>query len=142
MIAALGGFDPPAGDGRTELLRTIAERYRNGQLVNWAELFADRGSFVTVPGHPWRTRRYWFGEQATDEEADDPVDAILRRYAYTSYSDDAALSDIGIDSLARVQILVELTQDLGHDVDADDFADLPTVGEFRKWFRTLVPRAA
>ncbi|MQA03480.1 MAG: hypothetical protein GEV07_12410 [Streptosporangiales bacterium] len=120
---------------------TRSARYRAGQPVGWAELFADRGTFVPVPGHPWRTKRYWFGERTTGEDAD-PVDAILRSYAYTSYSDDSALSDIGIDSLARVQILVELTQDLGHDVDADDLAELPTVGAFRKWCRTLVAPAA
>ncbi len=120
----------------------VAQRYRNGQPVNWSEVFGPRCSFVPLPGYPWQTKRYWLGEQASAEESGDPATVMLHKHARTSYSDDSSLSDIGIDSLAMVQIIVEVARDHGHEVDADDLAALRTVGAFRQWFRTLEVRAA
>ncbi|MGH3980852.1 MAG: beta-ketoacyl synthase N-terminal-like domain-containing protein [Pseudonocardiaceae bacterium] len=153
MIATLG--DSKIGDSRrgssgrtpgeyepTALLTAVAERYRNGQPVSWGDVFGRRCRFVPLPGYPWQTKRYWLGEQASEEEIDDPATVVLRKHARASYSDDSSLSEIGIDSLAMLRIIVELARDHGHEVDADDLAALHTVGAFRQWFRRLGARAA
>jgi acyl transferase domain-containing protein len=158
LVDALDGAGDDAalvGDARTDLLRSVVKRYESGEQVDWEALFPDAGRVVALPHHPWRTRRYWLGEQGgpADPEEDrdqrgDDVDVLLRRYAYATssetaaYTDDDTLADLGIDSLARVQMLVELSQTLGHEIDAAEFAELRTVGAFRTWFRALSLQAA
>ncbi len=148
MIAVLGGSGRGVS-GRTSgadeplaLLTAVVQRYRKGQTVNWGDVFGPRCRFVPLPGYPWQTKRYWLGEQTTEEEADDPATVMLGKHARTSYSDDSSLSEIGIDSLAMLRIMVELARDHGYEVDADDLAALRTVGAFRQWFRRLGVQAA
>jgi acyl transferase domain-containing protein len=129
MAAALSGAGDP------EPASEAAERFRAGQAVEWEDLFGSGCRFVPLPRYPWQTKRYWLGERAVDERLDDPVDAVLRQYARSSYADDASLADIGIDSLATLSIVAELAARHGLDVDADDLAELRTVGGFRRWFR-------
>lgn len=123
-------------------LTVVAERYRNGDPVNWSEMFGPRGSFVPLPGYPWQTKRYWLGERTVEEQIDHPADAVLGQHARTGYSDDSSLSDIGIDSLAMLRIIVELARDHGYDVDVGDLAELRTVSAFRQWFGRLEAQPA
>lgn len=143
MIAALRGSRragdeaSPAEAGPRATATWIAERYRHGQAVPWGELFGPDCSFVPLPGYPWQLRRYWWGERTEDDQVDDPADAVLRQHARTGYSEDSTLSDIGIDSLAMLRIMVEVGRDHGFDVDAGHLAELRTVSAFRQWFATL-----
>ncbi len=139
VLSRSGGA--PGADCATTPLTSIAQRYRNGGTVDWGEVFGTQCRFVPLPGYPWQTKRYWLGEQA-DEALDDPATAMLSRHARTAYTDDSSLSDIGIDSLAMLRIIVELTRDHGYAVDADDLASLRTVGAFRQWFHALEVPAA
>ncbi len=75
MAAILGGRSPqPAivsslrrdGDGRSDLLRSVAALYVAGCPVAWERL-APRGRFVRLPSYPWQGKRYWI------DEADAPI---------------------------------------------------------------------
>jgi acyl transferase domain-containing protein len=124
----------------------VAERYRGGHAVNWGAIFGPESRFVPIPGYPWQTRRYWPGEQpAAGEEPGDLATTVLREHvrgSHADYADSAVLSEMGIDSLARIQIIVKLARDHGYDVDAEELAELRTVGDFRNWLHGQEAQAA
>jgi acyl carrier protein len=62
---------------------------------------------------------------------------MLREHARTGFDDGSTLNEIGIDSLARLRILVELAKRSKQEVDPDEFGRLRTVGELRQWTRGL-----
>lgn len=133
-----------AQEKRREALAEAAERYRGGETPEWDQVFGRSGRFVPLPHYAWRTRRYWIGERDTaGEDAEQDLAAgVLRAHARTSYSDDSQLSEIGIDSLARLGIVVQLADEHGLEVDIEDLAELRTVGAFREWISTLEAKAA
>jgi acyl transferase domain-containing protein len=123
----------------------LAEQYRLGLEVNWTKHFGSGCHFVPLPGYPWQTARYWPGEAAGPDGGDDLATAVLREHARISaaaYSDKSLLSDIGIDSLARLQIMVRLARDHEYEAEAEELAELRTVGDFREWIRMLEGLAA
>ncbi|WP_309237888.1 type I polyketide synthase [Streptomyces albidus (ex Kaewkla and Franco 2022)] len=143
MIAALDccltGTDPGYGK-QARTLTPVVERYRNGEAVDWDPLFRSRCRFVPLPNYQWQTKRYWPGEKAAEEDAGDLASAVLREHARTShteFTDSSLLSDIGIDSLARLQIVVKLASDHNYEVEAEELAELRTVGELRNWLDAL-----
>ncbi|MGW1161473.1 beta-ketoacyl synthase N-terminal-like domain-containing protein [Streptomyces sp. NPDC002513] len=131
LAAALGGS--PGVGGRP--LTAVAGRYRRGEDVDWARVFGDGGRFVPLPAYPWQTQRYWPGEQHDD--GGDLAAWVLREHARTGFDDASTLTDIGIDSLARLRIVVELTKRSSQEVDPEEFGRLRTVGELRQWTRAL-----
>ncbi|WP_460854786.1 beta-ketoacyl synthase N-terminal-like domain-containing protein [Nocardiopsis coralliicola] len=147
MAAALRAFGRGArGTARAQagppVLPIAAQRYRDGLEVDWDAEFGPHAAYVPLPGHPWRLKRYWMGEQTGEEQADSPVDAVLRQHARAAYAEDSALSDIGIDSLALLRIIVALSRDHGYEVDLEDLAELRTVSAFRQWFDGMEVAAA
>ncbi|MBC9724225.1 type I polyketide synthase [Streptomyces sp. TRM68367] len=130
MAAALTGA--PSLDGRP--LSTVADRYRRGEEVNWAAVFSEPGCYVPLPVYPWQTRRYWPGEQHDDG---DLAAWVLREHARTGFDDSSTLTDIGIDSLAKLRIVVDLAKRCSQEVDPEEFGRLRTVAELRQWTRTL-----
>ncbi|BBC32093.1 hypothetical protein SGFS_033870 [Streptomyces graminofaciens] len=137
LVAALTGAPGAGGDSE------VAERYRAGENVDWEQEFKEfrRGGahFVPLPHYPWQTKRYWPGENASGEgvgEAD-LSSWVLREHARTGFDDGSTLTEIGIDSLARLRIVVELTKRSGQEVDPEEFGRLRTVGELRAWTREL-----
>jgi acyl transferase domain-containing protein len=141
MAAALGGAVPRTGrDARGATLAAIAERYRNGWTPPWEEMYPGGGRFVPLPGYPWQTKRYWTGEEpggaGTAAEAG-LAERVLAQHARTAYADDSLLSEIGIDSLARLGIVLQLADEHGIEVDIEELADLRTVRGFRDWVGAL-----
>jgi acyl transferase domain-containing protein len=137
MCDALRGAPPTRQDHDAPAARTpnaLADRYRRGEHVNWAGVFGWHCRFVPLPSYPWQLERYWIGEQIAEGDAPDPATGILRGHAHTSFSDDSALSDIGIDSLTLIRIVVDVATSDGREMDDTDLAALRTVGDFRRWF--------
>ncbi|MFE9097439.1 beta-ketoacyl synthase N-terminal-like domain-containing protein [Streptomyces sp. NPDC007264] len=131
LAAALTGS--PGVDGRP--LSAVAHRYRRGEDVDWEKLFGGSGRFVPLPTYPWQTERYWPGERHDD--GGDLASWVLREHARTGFDDASSLTDIGIDSLAKLRIVVELTKRSSQDVDPEELGRLRTVGELRRWTRSL-----
>ncbi|MDX6363642.1 MAG: hypothetical protein QOC85_2652 [Streptomyces sp.] len=140
LAAALRGAASPKlkreWKERGLLLAAVADRYREGQLVDWEEVFGRPGRFVPLPRYPWQTRRYWPGEEQGDSRGDLAA-WVLREHARTRFDDGSTLTEIGIDSLAKLRIVVELNKRSGGDIDPEEFGRLRTVGELRQWTRTL-----
>lgn len=128
-------------------LAAVAEQYRRGHDVRWESVFGPDHLFVPLPTYPWQTRRYWPGERVADapEAGTDLALTVLREHARTAsadYSDGSLLADMGIDSLARVRIILRLASDHGYEVEAEELARLRTVGDFRNWLHVLEAQAA
>lgn len=124
-------------------LAAVADAYQAGEPVDWTEVFATPGRCVPLPAYPWQTKRYWPGEQE-EQSAEDSGDLsawVLREHARTGFDDGSTLTEIGIDSLARLRIVVELTKRSGCEVDPEEFGRLRTVGELRRWTRELEAQA-
>jgi acyl transferase domain-containing protein len=117
-------------------LAEIAHRYQTGAVVDWAAVFGTTGRYVPLPTYPWQTKRYWPGEQH-EEQVGDLATRILRQYARTRFHAESALADIGIDSLAKLGLIVELQQKTGQEVDPEVLDRLRTVGELRQWTHEL-----
>ncbi|MCL2729333.1 MAG: phosphopantetheine-binding protein [Actinomycetia bacterium] len=132
MAAALSGLPGMGG----QPLSGLAERYRWGEELDWEKVFGEPGRYVPLPHYPWQTKRYWVGEQE-DSGAGDLAGWMLREHARTGFDDGSTLNEIGIDSLARLRILVELAKRSSQEVDPDEFGRLRTVGELRQWTRGL-----
>ncbi|MFF8595029.1 beta-ketoacyl synthase N-terminal-like domain-containing protein [Streptomyces sp. NPDC015220] len=139
LAAALTGAPAPEG----QPLSAVAERYRTGEEPDWDALFGEPGRCVPLPAYPWQTRRYWPVEEPDDArgDAEDLSAWVLREHARTGFDDGSALTDIGIDSLAKLRIVVELAKRCRQEVDPEEFGRLRTVGELRRWTRTLVAAA-
>jgi acyl transferase domain-containing protein len=143
MVSALtGGHQAPVHDRRAAALTAIGERYRHGWTPPWAEVFPLAGRYVPLPQYPWQLRRYWTGEDGTPQTSAGLATRMLGKHARTAYSEDTLLSDVGIDSMAKLSIVVQLAGELGHDVDIDDLAVLRTVGAFQKWVGDLEAKTA
>lgn len=143
VISALGrwlnGAEPEQGK-QSRALADVVERFHSGQAVYWDQLFGSRCRFVPLPTYQWQTQRYWPGEQTDADDSGDLATSVLREHARasgTEFPDNSLLSDIGIDSLARLQITVKLASDHNYDVEAEELAELRTVGELRSWLHTL-----
>ncbi|MFF1678394.1 beta-ketoacyl synthase N-terminal-like domain-containing protein [Streptomyces sp. NPDC058256] len=130
LAAALTGA--PAVGGRP--LSAVADRYRAGEEVDWATVFGEPGRYVPLPSYPWQTRRYWPGEQ---DDENDLAAWVLRAHARTGFDDGSRLTDIGIDSLAKLRIVVELAKRCRQEVDPEEFGRIRTVAELRQWTRAL-----
>ncbi|MFC9795404.1 beta-ketoacyl synthase N-terminal-like domain-containing protein [Streptomyces sp. NPDC127584] len=138
LVRALsrGGAEEHPHPAAPAALTEAVERYRAGEDVHWEALFDEPGTVVPLPRYPWQTRRYWPGEdRATDTES--AADWLLREHARTDFDDASRLADIGIDSLARLQLIVELTQQTGREIDPEEVGRLGTVGELRVWTGSL-----
>ncbi|MFE5596237.1 beta-ketoacyl synthase N-terminal-like domain-containing protein [Streptomyces sp. NPDC056549] len=138
LVHALAGEATPDHEGSADatLLAAATKRYRAGEDVRWEEIFDEPGTMVPLPGYPWQTRRFWPGEDraASTESA---ADWLLREHARTDFDDTSRLTDIGIDSLARLQLIVELSQQTGLEIDPEEVGRLSTVGELRVWTSML-----
>ncbi|NGN62859.1 polyketide synthase [Streptomyces sp. A7024] len=141
LIAALSESGSDGGDGSGSAAKA-ARRYRAGEVVDWEGLFEPPGRFVPVPGHPWRIRHYGPGAPAPRAAAGDLVTSVLREHARTAYSESSQLSEIGIDSLAKVRIVVDLSSRYGHQVDPDELAALRSVGALRQWLQAVEAQSA
>ncbi|MPY48645.1 type I polyketide synthase [Streptomyces acidicola] len=130
LVAALTGM--PGAGGESEL----AAQYREGEHVDWNKEFKRGGNYVPLPLYPWQTKRYWQGEGTTADDSD-LTSWVLREHARTGFDDGSTLTEIGIDSLAKLRIVVELTKRSNHEVDPEEFGRLRTVGELREWTRAL-----
>ncbi|MET8979533.1 beta-ketoacyl synthase N-terminal-like domain-containing protein [Streptomyces sp. NPDC004539] len=118
-------------------LAKLAARYTAGEDVDWEEAVGKSGRHVPVPGYPWQTKRYWAGERTEADGDDDLAAWVLREHARTGFEDTSTLTDIGIDSLAKLRIVVDLAKRTGQDVDPEELGLVRTVGELRTWTRTL-----
>ncbi|MCB8901034.1 MULTISPECIES: beta-ketoacyl synthase N-terminal-like domain-containing protein [unclassified Streptomyces] len=138
LAGALAAERAP-GHGRTGVpapLVAATEHYLAGEEVHWEALFDEPGTVVPLPRYPWQTRRYWPGEDRA-AGAESAADWLLREHARTDFDDASRLSDIGIDSLARLQLIVELSQQTGLEIDPEEVGRLCTVGELRLWTDSL-----
>jgi acyl transferase domain-containing protein len=143
---AEGGSHTPARRPTRSVIE-LTEQFWQGVEVDWGRHFGSGCRFVPLPGYPWQTERYWPGESAEPDGAEpgDLATAVLREHARISasaYSDTSLLTDIGIDSLARLQIMVRLARDHDYEAEAEELAELRTVGDFREWIRMLEGLAA
>ncbi|UYQ66070.1 beta-ketoacyl synthase N-terminal-like domain-containing protein [Streptomyces peucetius] len=117
-------------------LAEAADRYRENGTVDWQALAGEPGRFVPLPRYPWQTKRYWPDDER-EERTGDLADWVLREHARTSYDDDSTLVDVGIDSLAKLRIIVELSEQTGREVDPEELGGLRTVGALRGWIRAM-----
>ncbi|MFJ6569872.1 beta-ketoacyl synthase N-terminal-like domain-containing protein [Streptomyces sp. NPDC091292] len=141
IVWALHGGAPSARAAAKPELTAAIERYRSGGDLSWTGLFGPPGQYVPLPGYPWQTQRYWHGEQRDDgDDGGDLLAQVLREHARTPYHDDSLLNDIGIDSLARLRLIVELTNTTGQEIDPEEIGGLRTVGELGRWIHTLQAR--
>jgi acyl transferase domain-containing protein len=142
MAAALGGTGgTPASGATPAVLAAAADRYSKGETVAWDEVFGEHGRFVPLPGYPWQTKRYWPGEDR-DEDSGDLATWVPREHARTPFDDGSTLDAIGIDSLAKLRLIVQLSKKSGRDVDPEDFGRLRTVGALREWVHALEAHAS
>ncbi|HZE38734.1 MAG TPA: beta-ketoacyl synthase N-terminal-like domain-containing protein [Stackebrandtia sp.] len=133
MVRLLTGASEPM-DYRD--LTVTAALYRKGKTVDWEELFGGAGRYIPLPGYRWQTKRFW--PEETESESDEDLAArILRQRARTSFDTDSTLAEIGIDSLAKLELIVELQKVTGHEVEPEAFDRVRTVGELRDWAREL-----
>ncbi|GAA5185402.1 hypothetical protein GCM10023322_29320 [Rugosimonospora acidiphila] len=148
LVAALDGTgsspaDPALADPvlADPVLAELAARYRAGETIDWEAVFGAPGRYVPLPTYPWQTRRYWPGE-GQDRDGGDLATWILRQHARTHFHAGSTLADIGIDSLAKLQLIIELQRKTGHELDPEVVGGLRTVGELYQWARELeaVPR--
>ncbi|MFF2846816.1 beta-ketoacyl synthase N-terminal-like domain-containing protein [Streptomyces sp. NPDC058001] len=138
VVWALHGGAPSARAVAKPELTAALDVYRSGGDLSWTDLFGPPGQYVPLPGYPWQTQRYWHGEAREDDGDDgDLVAQVLREHARSPYHDDSLLNDIGIDSLARLRLIVELTNSTGQEIDPEEIGGLRTVGELGRWIRTL-----
>lgn len=148
LAAALGGAGgtpasgaTPAAPAPAPAAAAAADRYCRGETVAWDEVFGEHGRFVPLPGYRWQTKRYWPGEDR-DEDTGDLAAWVLREHARTPFDDGSTLDAIGIDSLAKLRLIVQLSKKSGRDVDPEDFAKLRTVGALREWVHALEAHAS
>jgi acyl transferase domain-containing protein len=109
------------------------DRFLGSESVDRDGLFGP-GRHVPLPTYPWQTRRFWPGEEPV---GDDPAEWLLGKHARTAFDQDSALADIGIDSLAKLHLLVEVQQRTGREVDPEELAALRTVRDLCRWARDL-----
>ncbi|MEW2630724.1 beta-ketoacyl synthase N-terminal-like domain-containing protein [Streptomyces sp. NPDC048389] len=137
MAAALDG---PAGTtrrkGTPKKLAEAADRYRESGTIDWQALSGEAGRFVPLPRYPWQTKRYWPDDER-EERTGDLAEWVLREHARTSFDDDSTLVDVGIDSLAKLRIMVELSEQTGREVDPEELGGLRTVGALRRWIQAM-----
>ncbi|MFV5995438.1 beta-ketoacyl synthase N-terminal-like domain-containing protein [Streptomyces sp. NPDC056231] len=137
LAAALNGT---AGASESEatpaVLAGAAATYRKGGTPDWDEVFGKHSRFVPLPGYPWQTKRYWPGEEQHEDD-DDLIAWVLREHARVPFDDDSTLDAIGIDSLAKLRLIVQLSKRSGIEVDPEDFGRLRTVGALREWIHAL-----
>ncbi|WP_110945410.1 type I polyketide synthase [Streptomyces avicenniae] len=131
MAAALTAF---AESGALPL-PPAARGFYEGRGLDWPTEYGAPGRFVPLPRYPWQTKRHWPGEQHHPDG--ELADRMLREHARTGYDDTSTLVEIGIDSLARLRILVELARTTGVDADPEEFGQVRTVGELRRWTEAL-----
>jgi acyl transferase domain-containing protein len=116
-------------------LPPAARAFYEGGELDWERVYGEPGRFVPLPHYAWQTKRYWPGE---DRHGDgDLADRMLREHARTGYTDASPLTEIGIDSLAKLRIVVELSKSTHRDVDPEEIGRLRTVGELRQWTQAL-----
>ena len=97
---------------------------------------ADTCRCPPIPGRPSVT-----GRASGTRRGRDLATRILRRHARTHFHAESTLADIGIDSLAKLQLIVELQKRTGREVDPEVLDRLRTVGELRRWTHDLVEAA-
>jgi acyl transferase domain-containing protein len=140
MAAALNGAaDAAPGKKAPKKLAGAADRYRDGGAVDWPALAGESGRYVPLPRYPWQTKRYWPDDERA-ERTGDLADWVLREHARTSFDDDSTLVDVGIDSLAKLRIIVELSEQTGREVDPEELGGLRTVGALRQWIQAMEAR--
>ncbi|MGH8793284.1 MAG: beta-ketoacyl synthase N-terminal-like domain-containing protein [Stackebrandtia sp.] len=133
LADALVGADGHTADAA---LVDVADSYRAGEEIDWHEVFGADGRYVPLPTYPWQTKRYWPGEDG-GEDGVDLTAWILSQHARTKFNADSLLADIGVDSLAKLQLIVELQKKTGREVDPEMLDKLHTVGELRQWVQEL-----
>ena len=141
MVEALNGAAPARAPHPA--LADLIGRYRGGQQVDWRAAFPADCRYVPIPTYPWQTRRYWPGEPVPEaSDSQDLASRVLQEHARTAYTDSSLLAEIGIDSLAMLRIVVDLSRETGREVDPEELASLRTVGALREWLRSLEAQAA
>lgn len=76
------------------------------------------------------------------EEIPKEIDVQLQKFVRVPFDDDSVLTEVGIDSLAAVRIIVELLEDGDFEIDAGTLSGIDTVGQFRRWLRDVMPAGA
>ncbi|GHH86101.1 hypothetical protein GCM10018793_56730 [Streptomyces sulfonofaciens] len=140
MLAALHGTGTPRRKSRSAL--AVAERYCAGETIDWHEVYGPGFRYVPLPTYPWQLKRYWPGEQRASQAGGDLADAVLREHARTSYTDSSMLAEIGIDSLAMLRIIVELSEKFDRQVEPEELARLHDVAALRQWLLELEAQKA
>ncbi|NLU72120.1 polyketide synthase [Streptomyces sp. HNM0575] len=128
-------------------LSAAAKSYLDGQDVDWNALFGAGCVFVPLPAYPWQAERYWPRDAAAGADSagggsgdgDDLATVLLGEHARAAsdYRDSSLLSEIGIDSLARIEIIAKLAQEHRFEIDPEELASLHTVGQLRVFLRQL-----
>ncbi|GAB3678014.1 phosphopantetheine-binding protein [Saccharopolyspora tripterygii] len=70
------------------------------------------------------------------------IDVQLQKFVRVPFSDDSSLTEMGIDSLTAVRIIVGLVPDEEFEIDAGTLSGIETIGQFRRWLRDLIPAGA
>ena len=143
MAAALSGTGEPRRIRRGRPVVVFAERYCKGEAVDWYQLYDETCRYVPLPHYPWQTQRYWPGDASPAPQQDaDLADTVLREHARTAYTETSMLSEIGIDSLAMLRIIVELSEKFDRSVEPEELAQLHDVAGLRTWLRQLEAQTA
>lgn len=135
LARALAGHPGPA--------HPVATLYEAGADVDWAEVFGTPGRYVPLPTYPWQLCSLWPG-QPIEAPAGPSADGdlafwILGRHAVggAGDGDDTPLADIGIDSLAKLQLVAEVQNRTGREIDVEVLGRLRTVGDLCHWAAEL-----
>ena len=149
----------------TGRLDRVAELWVHGVSVDWSRMYREhRPSSVRAPTYPFARERHWIdAEQLTSAPASAAVERasrieslkslptpelvvrLIHRLTKTALEQialDARLSDVGVDSLIAMQLLVEIERVSGVRVHVSDLRKRPTLSDLARLIDTRKARGA
>ncbi|WP_218081862.1 type I polyketide synthase [Anthocerotibacter panamensis] len=150
-------------DDRKQLLTNLGMRYLKGETVAWAALYQDEArARVVLPSYPFARERYWLEVQPKTVSTTPVVSALRTQLAHSPVSrrpkvllahlrtrvlemldsaqtplePQSRLFDLGLTSLAALELKNRLQADLGYALPTTLVFDYPTLGALVEYLLT------
>jgi acyl carrier protein len=69
------------------------------------------------------------------------LDPVIARYTVVGFDDSTPLREAGIESLSLLRLAIEIATDDDAEIDATRLVGLRTVGDLKRWLRSLAAGA-